>query len=311
MVSRIFFIVSFILLGQYFCWAGIDINEQPVVSVEISGGKNIFYVGDKIKYQISVQTKSNTEIQLPDIPKSLGDFKVEDSGLKKRDFFGKKDITQWYLLVNYEIGEFVIPSVVIKYKTKQDSQYQEIETNELEVEIQSLLDKDEKVDNISDIKGPVSLPLGRWVYILLLLGLVIVGLAIWRIVSRKKQIACKEVVMARPAHLIAYEELELLKQKDYINKGKIKEYYEELSSIARCYLENRFSFKAPEMTTEEFLFTAENSDKLSGEHKKLLREFLIHCDLVKFAKYGPSVNEMGASFESAVRLVEQTKENKQ
>jgi len=38
-----------------------------------------------------------------------------------------------------------------------------------------------------------------------------------------------------------------------------------------------------------------------------LKDFLSQCDMVKFAKYGPTQLEMLDSFSSAERLVDQTK----
>ena len=81
----------------------------------------------------------------------------------------------------------------------------------------------------------------------------------------------------------------------------------ELSDIVRRYLENRFNLRAPEMTTEEFLNGVKDNKALSYEHKSLLREFLLHCDLVKFAKYEPPEKEADLSFKSAKELIDQTK----
>ena len=111
----------------------------------------------------------------------------------------------------------------------------------------------------------------------------------------------------RPAHELAYEALEILRSKRLAELGLVKEYYYELSDIVRHYLENRFDLRAPEMTTEEFLYSLRDSDKLTGAQKNLLKEFLIHCDMVKFAKYGPDKKEIGGSFDSAKRLVDETK----
>ena len=61
------------------------------------------------------------------------------------------------------------------------------------------------------------------------------------------------------------------------------------------------------MTTEEFMIALKASPEVASEHKKLLKEFLSHCDMVKFAKYGPTPLEMVDSFNSALNLVEQTR----
>ena len=66
--------------------------------------------------------------------------------------------------------------------------------------------------------------------------------------------------------------------------------------------------KAPEMTTEEFLFSLKNSGGLSITHKNLLKEFLNLCDAVKFAKYGPTEKEISQSFDIAKAFIDETKQ---
>jgi len=123
--------------------------------------------------------------------------------------------------------------------------------------------------------------------------------------NRKKE--RKETDKLKTAYDIAYEELDKLKKMDLPNHGRIKEYYVILSDITRHYLENRFNFRAPEMTTEEFLESVKKAPQLTVEHKKVLKEFLSQCDMVKFAKYGPTPIEILDSFKSAEALVDGTK----
>jgi len=160
---------------------------------------------------------------------------------------------------------------------------------------------------LRDIKGPLNL--GYHVNIFLLLGILVFlpALAFLLIsLSRRKRVPV--IVPRSPAHEIAYKQLEALRQKDLIRQNRIKEYYSEISDIIRHYLENRFLLKAPEMTTEEFLFYVRDYGQLVAEHKTLLKEFLLACDLVKFAKYAPSAKEINVIFVSAKKFVDQTKE---
>ncbi len=94
---------------------------------------------------------------------------------------------------------------------------------------------------------------------------------------------------------------------DLISKGRIKEYYYRLSNIVRHYIENRFNLMAPERTTEEFLAEMMVTGKLTEDHKELVGNFLEHCDMVKFAAYGPDSREIENSFNSAKKLVDETK----
>ena len=47
---------------------------------------------------------------------------------------------------------------------------------------------------------------------------------------------------------------------------------------------------------------------LNNEQKGDVRDFLSHCDMVKFAKYLPDQREIELSYESAKKLVDGTKE---
>ena len=125
-------------------------------------------------------------------------------------------------------------------------------------------------ETLRDIKGPLSL--STRFNILLLLGILVflaILVLLFMFLSRRKKVSV--VVPKRPAHEIAYEQLEKLKAKDLIRQGRIKEYYSEVSDIIRHYLENRFLLKAPEMTTEEFLFYVRDYSHLIREHKNFIK----------------------------------------
>ena len=63
---------------------------------------------------------------------------------------------------------------------------------------------------------------------------------------------------------------------------------------------------APQMTTDEFLLYVADFPGLDSQHKQRLKDFLTHCDMVKFARYGPDAQEMEKSFLSARKLIEET-----
>lgn len=166
------------------------------------------------------------------------------------------------------------------------------------------------LEDIKDIKPPVYFT--RDYFFLILIASIIILVALGFLIAHflKKNLRKKSelsIVPPRPAHEIAHEALNALKAKNLPQLGRIKEYYSELSDIVRHYLEDRFSIRAPEMTTEEFLYSLRESDDLAGAHKNLLKQFLNHCDLVKFAKYGPTHEEIDHSFNAAERLVDETK----
>jgi hypothetical protein len=265
-------------------------------------------IGDKIKYTIEVKAAKDIEVKFPDFGENLAEFAIRDFGSSTGGFFGSRTLTQWYVLDIYETGTFTIPEALIKYRKSNTKEWQEVLTAPIEVDVLSVLDSNAEEGEIRDIKGPVSLFNPVYVYILLsVMAAILIAALVFFLIKRRKKI--KEApAPLRPAHEIAYEALKVLMKTDYPGKGKVQEYYFELSNIVRHYIENRFYLKAPEMTTEEFLAALKNSEVLTSEQKGLVREFLSHCDMVKFAKYLPEEKEMTTSYYSAKKLVDQTKE---
>lgn len=161
-------------------------------------------------------------------------------------------------------------------------------------------------DELKDVKGPVGLPETPWLLIVAaVLGAAVFALGVWfwlhKLASRAKKVQLKTPWDA------AYERLNELKRRDLFGQGKAQEHFIELSAIVRTYIEERFSIRAPEMTTEEFLDSVKNASNVEGKQKEILKSFMGLCDMVKFAKYPPSAQEAAQSFELAKRFVDETK----
>ncbi len=159
-------------------------------------------------------------------------------------------------------------------------------------------------DDIRDIKPPIEISDGlAWLWwTILILAIAIAAFLFWRrLKNRKVNIVLPPPV---PAHIRAKKKLEqalsLLAQP--------KPFVIAVSDTARAYLEERFNFRAPERTTEEFLRELAGTKLLMPEQKQSLGGFLASCDLVKFAKYEPGEKELRALHGSALRLVEETEE---
>ena len=65
--------------------------------------------------------------------------------------------------------------------------------------------------------------------------------------------------------------------------------------------------RAPERTTEEFLIELQSTDVLSTPDKENIGEFLKHCDLVKFAKYSPTTEQIQRTFDLVKDFIDKTK----
>jgi hypothetical protein len=157
-------------------------------------------------------------------------------------------------------------------------------------------------NELRDIKPPIEIS-NPWVWVWLALGALVVAFAVflaWR--HWRKRRAQAPAVPPLPAHVRAkqklHDALQLL--------GQPKEFCIAVSDTLRWYLEERFEFRAPERTTEEFLYELQGTQLLTPDQKDALAVFLNRCDLVKFARYEPAEPELRDLHAAALRLVEET-----
>ena len=300
-------IVFLLLLSSVVCAEVPDKNLMPL-TVKVEVNKNPVSIGDRIKYIIEVKSPREIEVKFPSFAENLADFTIRDFGSSEGGFWGSRTLTQWYILDTFETGTFTIPGITIQFRDKKINKWKETVSEEITIEVKSLLSETAENAEIRDIEPPLNLSNPAYLYILAALIAVIIIAIIIIMVLKKKKAPKNTVIPLPPAHETAFEALSDLMNKDYLKTGKIREYYFELSDIVRHYLENRFQLKAPEMTTDEFLSNLKSTKVMRSEHKSLLRDFLSHCDMVKFARYKPEEDEIESSYESAQNLVEQTKQ---
>jgi hypothetical protein len=140
-----------------------------------------------------------------------------------------------------------------------------------------------------------------WVWLAVaVVALLAIALVIWKFLRIKA--AAPPFVPIIPPHVRARRALE--KALSIISEPK--PFTTLVSDTLRTYLEERFSFRAPERTTEEFLYELQSSNLLTSDQKASLADFLSQCDLVKFAKYEPTEVELRKLHEAAVRMVNET-----
>jgi hypothetical protein len=154
--------------------------------------------------------------------------------------------------------------------------------------------------DIRDIRGPKYIP-SPWLWPAWFggaLALGALGYAAWR---RSRRTLAK----AKLPYEIALDQLE--EARALMQPENAREFSIAVSEIVRNYIEDRFQVLAARRTTEEFLYDLlESSDALLASHRALLADFLIHCDLAKFARWILSVEEMEDMLQSARTFVIET-----
>ena len=138
--------------------------------------------------------------------------------------------------------------------------------------------------DIHGIKGPVYIPSSyAWIgWVLLALLAAAAGWVLWK-KRRRKSTAKPGVVI--PPHRRA--------------KDRLRNVNELLSDpYAYCSLVSD--------VVREYLDEMRSTSILHPDHKALLEEFLSRCDLVKFARFEPSQDELKSLLEAALRFIEET-----
>src|SRR3954469_24853637 len=157
-------------------------------------------------------------------------------------------------------------------------------------------------NDIRGIKPPVEIP-NEWVWAAWVLGFSLLALAIFLAWKRfRSKLFPPPPLVIVPPHVRAKQKLR--EALSLIHDPRL--FCIAVSGALRVYLEERFDFKAPERTTEEFMLDLQKTSLLSPEQKQSLAAFLQGCDLVKFARFEPHEDELRALHDSALRLIDET-----
>jgi hypothetical protein len=295
--------------------AGIEKSfERGPVQVTVRIDKKEPTIADRIRLELEVTHAEDTKVTLPAPGSELNSFGVVDysTSQPERTRDGKIRQTRTYGLEPFLSGKYEIPALKFPF-VRGDEPEHSLETEAIPLEVKSLLPDDAKNLDIHDIAGPVTPPTkpdnGPWIALGILFFLGASGAGGWWY-WRHHWLPRVIGPPPRPAHEIAFEELQALIAEDLPGQGEIKAFYQRLSAILRRYIENRFGVHAPGQTTEEFLVwqSRHAESRLPREHQGLLTTFLRHCDLVKFAELQPSLEEIQQTFDSCKTFILETRE---
>lgn len=272
-------------------------------------------IGEQAKLSISAIQPADATLFWPEFNDTVVSGLEVVEKLKADTAFlddGSLNIRQDYIVTAFDSAFIYIPELPVV--SELDTFY----TNPLSLKILDV-PVDTTQNAITDIKNVYKPPFD-WAGFLtvvayVLLGLVAVALIVWLIwkIAKKQQIEDEtlttEPVDPRPAHEIALDELDRLRQKQLWQIGRNKEYHTEITEILRRYIQRRYSISAMELPSEELL------DELKGEsllkNKKdefsLISNILSLADLVKFAKFTPLAADNENAMRKAVEFVETTK----
>jgi hypothetical protein len=286
------------------------------VKITSSFDSTRIYIGDQIKYNITIDKPSNLSLSIPVYKDTLcknieilSGPKIDSTAVQN----GRIKIIHKYLITSFDSGRYQVRPVFAEVKNEGGIKRFYSDYSMLEVMRVKIAPSD-TTSKIFDIIKPYNAPvtIGEvlpWILIIILAG-IITWLAIRFFRKLKKSDSGSEsYIPPESAHVIAFRELERLKNEELWQKGEIKKYYTTLTEILRQYLENRFRVFSLELTTAETLEALIKTGFRKNGSYNDLKAVLNGADLVKFAKHNPVASENESHFQNSWNFVLATKEN--
>jgi len=293
------------------------LNAQDV-NVRAQFDTSRIFIGDQINYTVIVDQPAGIRLNVPSAKDTL--FKsieilsgpaidtmtLENSRLR---------IISRYLVTSFDSGFYEVPPVYAEFPGETEIKRFYSDYAPLEVMRVNITPPD-TVTRIFDIIGPYRAPLtiGEIIPWALLAALLAILLwAISRLMRRFKKMkpGYEPVVVKEAAHIIAFRDLEKLKEKKLWQKGEVKQYYSLLTEIIRQYLADRYEVDSLELTTSETLDELVRTGFKKDAAFIKLRDILNGADLVKFAKYRPDPSENELHFDNSWQFVDMTRQREE
>jgi hypothetical protein len=282
------------------------VKSAPGITVETAVDRSEIYIGDLINYRLTIIHDSNIVLTPPPIGANLGAFDVKDyqtdESTRLKD--GRIKVESRFSLTTFTTGDYIIPPIPVEFRLP-DSTVKYLISEPTPIRVKSLLAESSDTADIRDIKGPIEFKTSYALYYYFgaafLVLAAVAAYIYWRI--RRKRMQQGEPVDLRKPWEIAFEELALLKEKNYLSDGQFKQFYVELTEIIRAYLGRIYTIPVLDMTTEEFLVVI-MEEEIEEQFLGRLKSFLNFADLVKFAKLIPETNKVMLDYDEAVNIVE-------
>ena len=286
--------------------------EAPAVSLKGRINVDTILVGQPFDYQLSLTVPKDYNVDWKRFGDTLSkSIEIISEGELTTTPVENSDnvlMKQQLTLTTFDTGYVYVPEIDIYYsKSLQDSVRYKLHTMEKELYVKTtVVDTTQAFLPINGvIKQHITakevLPWAATV-------IVVVGILYLIYYLQKHRKAPQPVVEEKkkptiPAIVTARAKLADMKDNESWNSLKIKDYYTDLTDIAREYLEGQFEIDAIEMTTDEIMKEV-NALNLQDFVKMKLQDTLITADLVKFAKANPSKDENEQSFKDINLFVE-------
>ena len=268
--------------------------------------------GHPFNYNLDIRIPSGYVINWGEMKDTLSKSieVISRSDVKEQPIDSSSDIllSQLLTLTSFDTGYVEIPSIGIKYyKSAKDTTLYTSYTDYMDIYVKAAV-----IDTTMAYK-PIKMPIKQNITfeetapyfggIIILAGLILLLIYIIRRSRNKNNVEEEDVKPQIPAIITAREKLAILKDANLWQSGMFKDYYTDLTGIAREYLEGQFNIDAIEMTSDEILEEVRKI-QLDNIIFNKLQNTLTTADLVKFAKATPAPTENENAFKDITAFIE-------
>jgi hypothetical protein len=265
-------------------------------------------LGEPFVYTIRITHSPDQRYELA-VPHELGAFSVLSLDRAREDQKGQSVTTFTMKLGLFELGPRQIPD--LKFLETDPTGTHVFRQVGEEVEGVGML-SDQQVqtgENLLDIKPNEQVPVRSWRLVWWLLGLLGAGALTWYAIRAfrrwRERLAQAPAAPPKPLHERTLALLDALKAEAPHQKGRVREFYFQLSEILRGYLAERLKIDALECTSSELIARLKEK-AVEGFPLGDFSSFVHESDLAKYAKAELPPDTCEGALGFAYRLVELT-----
>ena len=291
--------------------------QERNVKLDAKLSPDSILIGDHVK--LSLQATYDTTYQaiaLPQFEKNKIGEVIDIIEMFKLDTVkidgSQITVDQSYLITSFDSGYYAMAAPMLLQTLERDTLMVDTLNFPLVALYVNTIPIDTATYEMYDIKDISEYPFFLWDSVkqfmwdywwigAIILGLALIAFGVWWYLRRLKNKG-RFFIFARPQdppYIIAFSELQKLKEEKLWEQDKTKQYYTRLTDIIRKYLEDTYGLQAMEKTSEEILRDLKTLKLEKQELYDELKEMFTYSDLAKFAKYNPSPLENEQAYKYA------------
>lgn len=264
-------------------------------------------VGDTFDLSITAnQNREYDEVEFPDSSDFGSTFEIRSRKQFKPSAYKDSVV---YTLQFFGAGDTTLPQLPILFVQDQDTTT--IYTNPVPINFRSVLAEGD--ESFRPLKPIFEFARAWWPYLLGLLILAVAGYYLYQYYLKKQQEEKPEPQATfTPTPFVNplkefRKSIKQLENAELNNREDFKAFYIDLGDAIRQYYESLYNLPALESTSRELLTMLKNGsidENLIADTRAVLQE----ADMVKFAKFSPTVKQAERALEKAYNFLERARQ---